>query len=524
MQSRPILKNGTSRSASYGKRKITETGTSYMGLTIPTMSNDSLGQDMKAQVEALQREQEKREHYFIEYRFEAIINKVVDKSNEILESIAEKKNAKKSVLFIAANEICKAVDGELTVTNYSPRAKAEQDVYLFTGTHWIVLSHQYYFDFIRNCCDKMAITDDLIDDTSFQNELCERVARKISKERNPFIPSDEAWINMKNGTLVIHGDGSRELREHDREDFFTYCLDYEYDVNAECPLWQKFLDQMLPDAESQEMLAEYIGYCFTHNLNLEKMLVLYGNGSNGKSVVLDVIEALVGGRNVSNVGLADLTKDNEQRSQLENKLVNISHESDEELSTSVLKTIVSGEPVIVRQLYVGTHSMKNYAKLITSFNSLPKAEATHGFYRRFKILEFKVTIAESKADTDLAKKIIKELSGVMNWVLAALERLIKQRGFSPCKACDEALFKYKTQSNSAFLFFSQKCEISQMTTTHGTTLYKAYKEFCIEEGITFVGKNKFFDRFCQIEGVQRTESHRVIFFKVTLTNNGDAPF
>lgn len=491
---------------------------------IPTMSNDALGQDIKAQVDAFQREKEKREHYFVEYRLEAIINKVTDKSNEILEAIAEKKNAKKSVLFIAANEICKSADGELTVTNYSPRAKAEQDVYLFTSTHWIVLSHQYYFDFIRNCCDKMAIPDDLNDDTSFQNELCERVARKISKECNPFIPSDEAWINMKNGTLVIHADGSRELREHDKENFFTYCLDYAYDVNAECPLWHHFLDRMLPDAESQRMLAEYIGYCFVRNLHLEKMLVLHGNGSNGKSVVLDVIEALVGSRNVSNVGLADLTKDNEQRSQLENKLVNISHEGDEELSTSILKTIVSGEPVIVRQLYVGTHVMKNYAKLITSFNSLPKAEATHGFYRRFKILDFKVTISESEADTDLAKKIVKELSGIMNWVLDALEVLIKQRGFSPCKACDEALFKYKTQSNSAFLFFSEKCEISQSTTTHGPTLYKVYREFCIEEGIEFIGKNKFFDRFSQIEGVDRTDKHRIVFFNVTLTKNGEAPF
>lgn len=491
-----------------------------MNQNIPTPPNDLLSNDMKDQVAVLQREQEKREHYFIEYKLDAIQNRVQDKSAEILEAIAQKKNAKKSVLYISANEICNAVDGNLTVTNYSPRAKAEQDVYLFTGTHWICLTHQYFYDFIRCCCSKMAMPDELIDDTSFQNELCEQVARKISKERNPFTPSDEAWINMKNGTLVIHSDGSRELREHNREDFFTYCLNYEYDVNAECPLWHRFLDQMLPDPESQEILAEYIGYCFTHNLNLEKMLVLYGNGSNGKSVVLDVIEALVGSQNVSNVGLADLTKDNEQRSLLENKLVNISHESDEELSASVLKTIVSGEPVNVRQLYVGTHVMKKYAKLITSFNTLPKAEATHGFYRRFKILDFKVTISDAEADTDLARKIVHELSGIMNWVLSALERLINQRGFSPCKACDEALFKYKTLSNSAYLFFSQRCEISSMSPTHGPTLYKAYREFCLDEGLNSLGKNKFFERFAQIDGVKRTESQRVIYFNVTLTGNG----
>ena len=70
---------------------------------------------------------------------------------------------------------------------------------------------------------------------------------------------------------------------------------------------------MLPDADAQRVLAEFIGFSFVRGINPEKMLVLLGGGSNGKSVTLAIIEALLGRQNVSNVTLSDLTCDAEKR-------------------------------------------------------------------------------------------------------------------------------------------------------------------------------------------------------------------
>lgn len=496
-----------------------------MDYTSPISSLAPLSEDMKAQQKNLIVNEEERQHFIRKILLQNIAEKIMSKSSEIIETIAGKKNARKSVLNIVQTEICNAIDGNMTVTHYSQRAKAEQDVYLFDGTQWIELEHQQYFDFISECSKKCGVTDEYIGEPAFQNDLCERVARTISKHRNPYIPSSEIRVNMQNGTLVVDAEGNKTLREHCRDDFFTYNVGYMYDPQAECPLWHKFLDKVLPNLDAQRILAEYIAYIFTSNLNLEKMLVLHGPGSNGKSVILDTIESLVGSVNVSNVSLAELTKDDEKRSQLEYKLVNISHESDEELQTSALKTIVSNEPISVRQLYVGTHKMTTYAKLVTSFNSLPRAEQTHGFYRRFLILPLNVTISEKEADTDLSKKLRNELSGIINWVLDAMQGLIRRRAFSPCKVCDEALYKYKTASNSAYLFYTQCCELSDHMTTHGTTLYESYKKFCYEEGLHYLGKNKFYEQFEQIEDVKRDEKQRVIFFNITLTGNGNAaPF
>jgi hypothetical protein len=85
-----------------------------------------------------------------------------------------------------------------------------------------------------------------------------------------------------------------ELRDHRKEDLFNYVLPYCFDPKAECPQWHKFLDRVLPEKESQQVLREFIDYCFMKDHRMEKMLLLYGGGLNGKSVTLEIIECLLG--------------------------------------------------------------------------------------------------------------------------------------------------------------------------------------------------------------------------------------
>jgi phage/plasmid-associated DNA primase len=54
---------------------------------------------------------------------------------------------------------------------------------------------------------------------------------------------------------------------------------------------------------------QVIGYCLYKTAEYEKVTMLAGSGSNGKSVFLKIIEALVGSENTSHVSLQDLEKD-----------------------------------------------------------------------------------------------------------------------------------------------------------------------------------------------------------------------
>lgn len=118
--------------------------------------------------------------------------------------------------------------------------------------------------------------------------------------------SETVLINLKNGTFEISG-ASQELREPTPSDFLKYQLPFDFDAGAIAPKFQLFLDRVLPEPELQAILAEFIGYVFVHGLKLEKVLVLYGTGANGKSVFFEIICALLGMENVSTFKLSSLT-------------------------------------------------------------------------------------------------------------------------------------------------------------------------------------------------------------------------
>ncbi len=81
---------------------------------------------------------------------------------------------------------------------------------------------------------------------------------------------------------------------------------------------------------------------------------------------------------------------------------------------------------------------------------MPKdVEHTNAYFRRFLIIPFDETIPEHEQDKGLSSKIIDhELSGVFNWVLNGLDRLLKQKRFSDCEAAKQAVEQYKNESNS----------------------------------------------------------------------------
>ena len=145
------------------------------------------------------------------------------------------------------------------------------------------------------------------------------------------------------------------------------------------------------------------------------------------------------------------------RAKLANKLVNYASEINGKLESAIFKQLVSGEPVEARLPYGEPFTLKQYAKLIFNCNELPKdVEHTNAYFRRFLIIPFDVTIPPQEQDKQLHTKIIeKELSGVFNWVLDGLNRLLEQKRFTDCEAVKQAVEQYKSQSDSVKMFIDE---------------------------------------------------------------------
>ncbi|SEP08536.1 putative DNA primase/helicase [Mucilaginibacter gossypiicola] len=352
----------------------------------------------------------------------------------------------------------------------------------------------------------------------FQDELFKQFLASANLP-NPEPKKGISAINVLNGTFEI-GLGSPILRPFDRDDFITYQLPFRYDPNAEASLFNSFINRVLPDEDCQKLLAEYLGYLFIKrsNLNIQKVLLLYGSGSNGKSVVFEVISALLGSHNVTNYSLEKLTdSQGSYRAGLANKLLNYASEISNKVDGTVFKQLASGEPTEARKLYGNPFSLTDYAKFIFNCNQLPVApEQTHAYFRRFAILPFTVTISEEEADPDLSKKIIdKELSGVFNWVLSGLERVLQQKKFTESVMAMQLLDEYKKKSDNVALFIEEeeyKPEINDFMALQ--TLYSDYVNYCQECGYRKFAKRNFSDNLRKLGfTIERKSSGMVVFTK-----------
>ena len=376
--------------------------------------------------------------------------------------------------------------------------KNQDFIYLYNGAFWKEVDKEEFQKFLGEAAEKMSVSKYTARHFQFRERLFKQFIATAYLQ-TPESNREKVLINLKNATFEIDKSGKTKLRPADRKDFLTYQLDFTFDENASAPLFESYLNKVLPDKNIQNILAEYLGFVFikhgSKTLKEEKMLVLYGSGANGKSVFFEIVNALLGRENVSSYSLQELTDHSGYyRAMIANKLVNYASEINGKLETDVFKKMVSGEPLPARLPYGKPMSLEQYAKLIFNCNELPKdVEHTNAYFRRFLIIPFEVTIPEHQQDKTLSYRISEnELSGVFNWALDGLKRLLKQQRFSQSDAVSNALEQYKTESNSVQMF------INDYGYTKSAADYKLIKEifpeyrtYCLEDGMSSFKKSNF---------------------------------
>lgn len=375
-------------------------------------------------------------------------------------------------------------------------------IYLYNGQYWANIDKEAFQSFLGEAAERMGVAKYTsrwheFRDTLFKQFLATSYLPKPKKR------SDCILINLKNGTYEITPNGHK-LRGFDSADFITYQLPFDYQPNAQAPLFDRYLNRVQPDPLRQLILAEFLAWVFAPELKLEKALLLFGGGANGKSVFFEIVNALFGDENVSGFSLESLTdKEGYYRAMMVDKLLNYASELNaNQATTDKTKQLISGEKIQARLPYGQPFNMTDYAKLIFNCNELPKnAEQTNAYFRRFLIINFEQTIPEAEQDVRLSKKIIEsELSGVFNWVLLGLNRLLEKEGFTYCEAVNDARKQYELESDSVNQFINDNGYLPSTTNYFKITdLYPLYKQFCIEDGCQFVKKNNFKKRLIHLK-------------------------
>lgn len=340
-----------------------------------------------------------------------------------------------------------------------------------------------------------------IQDFAYNNSFDEKYYKPYKKANDLYnqamldfyteISSNKGVINFKNGSYELD---NMVFREHRKDDFVFHCLSYDYDAQADCPKWKTFIKEVLPQEDLQIAIQEALAYPLS-KVHLEKIIYLFGNGRNGKSISLEVITNVLGNENVSHVPLINITKnDGLALQQMENKLINISYENSSKIfDTSALKSYISGEALNVKRLYQDSYSTTNYPQSLMASNSMPQSDDfSEGFYRRFRFIPFNVTIEKDKVNPNLKNELCEELAGIANWLLEGVRRLRENKKFTYSPTIEALQDEFRVDSDNVYSFLNdENCIQSTNQKKLLSLLYKEFEDYCEFNGYKTMGKKTF---------------------------------
>ena len=187
------------------------------------------------------------------------------------------------------------------------------------------------------------------------------------------------------------------------------------------------------------------------------------------------------------------------RAQLGNYLLNYSSNLEgKNINPDLFRSLSAMNPLMHVLPYGHPFILRNYGKFMFNTNKFPNnIEFTHAYLRRFIILNFEVIIPDEKQDKNLAKRIIsKELSGIFNWVLEGLDRLLKQQQFTESPKAKELL--KKCGLNLTLWRSLLKQSNTYLQSKDNNMLLKKfreeYKSYCKMNELTPVGSKEFSTR------------------------------
>jgi len=333
--------------------------------------------------------------------------------------------------------------------------------------------------------------------------------RRSTYEKLEKFNADPYLLNLKNGILDIR---TFEFKPHTPEVLSTMQIPVEYNPNAKCELWERVIQEDLYP-EDIETLQEAFGYALFLDNRAQKMFVFLGSGSNGKSLILHVLETMLGKENVANISPQTLVTNEFALSELKDKLLNIYADLPNIPMQSVgrIKGLVSGDPITADKKYKDMFTFINRAKFFFSANQLPKVyDDTIAFYRRLVIINFPKTFDETQADPHLFEKLTtpEALSGIFNWSLEGLRRLIQNNfRFSYHKSVDELKELYTKASDPIKAFVEEEIVEDPEAWIPKQELYRAYVEYVTSHKLQSpVSQNTFFKSLPKYE--RATTEHK----------------
>jgi putative DNA primase/helicase len=349
--------------------------------------------------------------------------------------------------------------------------------YEFTGTHWVFKSDEQVAAKVLE-----VITSSVPPEAGAHAAALSAAMSLLKAHRTQdsdvfrFASEPHPVINCRNGELWINADGTVNKRPHSPRSYLTYCLDFDYDPEATCPLYDRTLLEIFAGTEDPEGMArhwnEFFGYAIQPVRDIPSWWMLWGIGANGKSRLVETIQRMIGAEAVASVRIESLDTQF-GRSPLLGKLIMVDDDVDAgtKLPDGVLKQISERKRVSVEFKGQTPFDAVLTVLPIMLCNSFPvTSDVSYGMRRRAQVIPFDRQFEDEEQDKARFPTIWRsEMSGVLNRAIEGLRRLRARGRFLPPAPCSRAAHAWLSEANPLSAFVDE-CLVARKPSDKGRAL------------------------------------------------------
>ena len=322
------------------------------------------------------------------------------------------------------------------------------------------------------------VMDGTLSTSRGKSETIGHITSRTYVDRDDF-DADEDVINLNNGLYHI---STGEMTPHTPEYKSMRKTGVDYDREATCPAIDKFIREVVAP-EYVQTIYEMGGYALCSRKNLKRAFILEGQKNSGKSVLIKILESLVGGDAVTNVSPLTTSQTLYGAAEYYGKQLNLVDDlGDAPIeNTGVLKSIISSGKINAQFKYGQPFDYTPNVLCIFATNKVP---ATRGddeaFASRFSIIPFPNIFEGEDDDPKLGNRLtVKgEMSGFFNACMSAISEVYKRGRFTEDSTLADRIKAYRYSSKPVERFLDERCVFDDAEAyIMKDTLYQQYRDW-----------------------------------------------
>lgn len=356
--------------------------------------------------------------------------------------------------------------------------------------------HIYINNFYVDCSDGKKIGQIM---TKMLPQLTAKKRKEVFEYISLSAPNKEEasvnLINFKNGILDLE---KMKIYKHTPDIVIRNKINYDF---VECKEPNELVDKFfmnftVNDANLVQLIYEMIGYCFYRSMPFQKIFLLIGQGGNGKTTFLNLLEKIFSKANLAYDDLKDLVENKHASVDLVDKMANIADDCSKSYinDPSVIKKITGDGTIRVEKKYRDAYAAKIYCKVIATFNEIPKInENSFAIQRRLCIIPLNANFVNMPdRDVNIGKKLSEKenVEYIIYKSIIAFKEVLKRNDFTEPESAKQALNEYMLDNNSVLQFVEE-------VNSGEIEIYDFNKKMTIKANFNTTPCNIIFARFCE---------------------------